>query len=541
MARRTLSVSIAAVLVSAAPAAARPERDATTRAALSPGPTFAISGRGWGHGVGMSQWGARGFADRGVPYAEILAHYYPGTSRGRAPVTRVRVLLLDGRKTLKLGSTLPFKVRDAAGAVTELPAGTYELGPRLELDPGTGQRTAFPGPLVFTPGGAPLDLNGKRYRGMIELSVENERLRAINSVGLEAYLYGVVPDEMPPDWPAEALKAQAVVARSYALAVRKSGPFDLFDDVRSQVYGGVAAEEPPATAAVQATAGEVLMHEGKVASTFFFSTSGGRTADIADVWANAEPTPYLVSVPDPYDSISPLHTWGPVVFSAAKVAKSLRIAPPVLDARTTSNASRRVADLLLVTADGEVPVPAAIVRKELGLRSTWFRVGVLALQRSEKPVLFGSRVALTGLARGLEGVTMEQRPTGGAWEQAGPVVVAKGGAFVLRFKPTVATWYRLVSGDVRSDPVRVAVAPRVRLDPPSLPATLSGRVVPALGGAVVVVQRERAPGWRDVAEATVDEQGAFLARLRLTPGTYRARLTPGRGFATGVSAVLRVE
>ena len=107
----------------------------------------------------------------------------------------------------------------------------------------------------------------------------------MNGVGLEPYLWGVVPDEMPDEWPAEALRAQAVVARSYALAVRRSsGPFDLYPDVRSQVYGGVAAEEASTTAAVNATAGRVLLYGGKVATTFFFSTSGGRTASVEDAW-----------------------------------------------------------------------------------------------------------------------------------------------------------------------------------------------------------------------------------------------------------------
>ena len=83
-------------------------------------PIYAISGRGWGHGVGMSQWGAHGFAQRGATHAEILGHYYPGTVLGRAPVTRVRVLLAEGSKTLRVGSRQPFRVRDGSGAEHEL-------------------------------------------------------------------------------------------------------------------------------------------------------------------------------------------------------------------------------------------------------------------------------------------------------------------------------------------------------------------------------------------------------------------------------------
>jgi stage II sporulation protein D len=538
---RTLALLLTTAAFAAPPAAARVEREASTAAALGPGPTFVFNGRGWGHGVGMSQYGARGYADHGVPYAEIVAHYYPGTVLGRAPVARVRVLLAEGKKLLRVGSTVAFKVRDAAGAVKELPAGVYELGPGLELELSGAQPEALVPPFVFSPAGAPLELNGKPYRGTLELSTENGRLRAINTVALEPYLYGVVPDEMPHDWPAEALKAQAVVARSYALAVRKPGPFDLYADVRSQVYGGVDAEEPASTQAVQATAGQVLLFEGKVATTFFFSTSGGRTADIADVWANAQPTPYLVSVPDPYDSISPLHTWGPVVLPAAKVAKPLGVALPVQDARTTLNRSGRVAELYLVTPDGEVPVPATTVRTELGLRSTWFRVGVLSLQRPERPVVFGSRTALIGLARGLKGVTLEQRPAGGAWATVGPAAVAKGGAVTVRAKPAVTTWFRLGTADARSAPVRVLVAPRVRLDPPTATVALSGTVTPVLAGATVVLQRQRGETWANASSAKVNEQGTFMVRVRVMPGSYRAMVLPSGSYATALSPVLRVE
>ena len=103
---------------------------------------------------------------------------------------------------------------------------------------------------------------------------------------------------MPYIWHPEALKAQAVAARSYALATRKTGgAFDLYPDTRSQVYLGIDHEKPSTNAAVDATAGQVVLYEGQVAKTFFFSTSGGRTASAEDVWGAA--VPYLVSVRRP--------------------------------------------------------------------------------------------------------------------------------------------------------------------------------------------------------------------------------------------------
>ena len=98
-----------------------------------------------------------------------------------------------------------------------------------------------------------------------------------------------MPAEVPDDWPAEALKAQAVVARSYALSHLHGGAFDLYPDTRSQVYLGVPEEEDSTNAAVNATAGQVVLYNGKVASTYYHSTSGGRTASIADVWPGEEP------------------------------------------------------------------------------------------------------------------------------------------------------------------------------------------------------------------------------------------------------------
>ena len=161
---------------------------------------------------------------------------------------------------------------------------------------------ALPGPLVFLPRRDAARVRRQAVPRPAPGQSPSKSLQLVNSVGLEPYLYGVVPREMPSLWPAEALKAQAVAARSYALAIRKTGAFDLYADTRSQVYGGVAAETPTTNAAVDATAGQVLLYEGKVATTLFFSTSGGRTASIEDVWSRGEAVPYLVSVPDPYDT-----------------------------------------------------------------------------------------------------------------------------------------------------------------------------------------------------------------------------------------------
>src|SRR3989442_14054180 len=126
----------------------------------------------------------------------------------------------------------------------------------------------------------------------MKLAATAGKLRAINMDGLEQSLYEVVPGEMPFSWFPEARKAQAVVARSYELATRRTGAFDLYPDTRSQVYLGLEHEKPSTNAAVNDTAGQVVLDEGEVAKTYFFSTSGGRTAPEEAVWG--EPVPYLI-------------------------------------------------------------------------------------------------------------------------------------------------------------------------------------------------------------------------------------------------------
>jgi len=509
-------------------------------AAPTPG-AFFISGRGWGHGVGLSQWGAYGFAQRGTGYERILAHYYRGTVLARAPIARVRVLLADGRKSVALKSAAPFRVRDATAKTYQLPAGSYAFGPglRLKVDPAKDKQP-LAGPLLFVPGSAPLEYAGRAYRGQVQVNVGSARLQVVNNVGLEPYLYGVVPREVPNDWPAEALKAQAVVARSYALAVRKTGAFDLYADTRSQVYGGIAAEKPTTNDAVDQTAGQVLMYDGKVATTFFFSTSGGRTANVQDAWRGGVPTPYLVSVADPYDGASPHHMWGPLPFTAAKLQKTFRIPGRLVDARVAVNPSQRVSTVTFVNQRGdEIVVSGSDVRTRLNLRSTWFRFGVLSLARPTKPVDYGTTARLTGQARGGGSVTLEQR-AGAVWEPAARLKPARDGTVTAVVRPLVTTDYRLTSATFSSTPVRVTVAPRVRLHQVTQQTALTGIVRPIMVGARVEIQRLNGSSWRVVARTVLDDRGEFEARLQLVAGTYRARVIPGRGLVPGFSPEVKV-
>jgi stage II sporulation protein D len=404
----------------------------------------------------MSQYGALGYAKAGLTYDKILAHFYPGTTLDPTPVARIRVLLVDSAKKLVISSTDPFLVVDGDGVRHNLAGGNYPLTSALKVQLAPGKPAeALPGPLRFVPGASPLWL-AHPWRGDLIVAATGKTLSVVNSVPIEAYVRGVVSNEMPRDWPLEAVKAQAVAARSYALSHRHGADFDVFSDTRDQVYGGVATETPVGDQAVAETRRQVLFYDGKVATTFFFSSSGGRTASAGDVFPNSKPMPYLVSVPDPYDTASPWHTWGPVVMPAAAVSRARSV--PGLIALKTVPATGRARAIVAIGRNGDVSMPAGVLRRALGLRSTWIRVGVLSLSRSAGPVAAGSAVTLFGRVELLKGVTLEQRSPGGTW-QAGPAItVEPDNSFSISVTPSATTDYRLAAGTAKGAALRVVVS-----------------------------------------------------------------------------------
>lgn len=147
--------------------------------------------------------------------------------------------------------------------------------------------------------GSVVEIGGKAYRGGVLLRREGAEVQAINVVDLEDYLRGVVAAEMPASWPATALSAQAVIARTYAASrIDPKKSYDTCATERCQVYGGVQAEHPGTDAAVRATAGQVVAYGGQPAQTYFSSDSGGHVASSQEVWNIS--LPYLVAQPDPH-------------------------------------------------------------------------------------------------------------------------------------------------------------------------------------------------------------------------------------------------
>lgn len=260
--------------------------------------TLVIEGAGDGHGVGMSQEGALGYAQHGWSYEQILAHYYTGTSLGTAPAHMVVRVLLHGK---------------------------------------------------------------------------------VKRIPLERYVRGVVGAEVSADWPMAALEAQAVASRTYALTAHAGGSkFDVYADTRSQMYLGKAAETQRTTAAVQATAGQIVTYNGQPATTYFFASSGGRTESVQNAFPGSSPQPWLVSVEDPYDS-GPLHHWKLTLTMHQAGIRLKGLAQGRFEGVEVlkRGTSPRIVSAYVLGSKGKTLVSGAQLEERLGLYDTWayFSIG----------------------------------------------------------------------------------------------------------------------------------------------------------------------
>ncbi|MFL5906442.1 MAG: SpoIID/LytB domain-containing protein [Solirubrobacterales bacterium] len=339
---------------------------------------WVVKGAGYGHGAGMSQYGAKGYAQHGFGYQAILAHYYTGTTTGTTTSRTVRVLLRLYTKSVS------FNGAGSACGVGLKPGTTYvakRKGTGVVLRSKKGALVARCGGLLSATGSPALNVIGKgTYRGALEVRPSSVpgSVSVVNAVDLEDYVRGVVSKESPASWPTEALKAQAVAARSYALSTAVHGNgFDVYDDTRSQVYGGVGAETAKTDQAVAATALQVVLYNGRVAQTFFFSTSGGHTEnnEFSSLGFGQPPAPYLRGVDDPYEAEagSPYEHWKRK-FSLARMNSALsglvrgKFRNIVVTQRGTSP---RIVRADLTGSAGTTTVNGPQLRDALGLPDSW--------------------------------------------------------------------------------------------------------------------------------------------------------------------------
>ena len=367
---RKLVLPLAAAMLAAAPSA-----HAATK--------LTITGAGFGHGIGMSQYGAYGYSLHLKDYGYILGHYYTGTTVGKLDSNpEVKVLLQGGKHAVSFTGAV------AAGDLKLDVAKTYTVRRGhggLVLRDATGAAVGTtPGPLrVDAAVGEPLRLNGTSvpgvrnglYRGALLISASGSAMTVVNALDLEDYVRGVVSAESPSAWPVEALKAQAVAARTYALTTHAGGSaFDQYADTRSQVYRGVAAETPNTDGAVSATAGQVVTFGSQPVTTYFFSTSGGETEDVQNVFVGSDPKPWLKAVEDPFDNVSPRHRWGPYRFTASQVQRKLRRYVRGSFKRikvVKRGVSPRVVRAQVVGTGGVTDVTGPQLRSAFGLYDTW--------------------------------------------------------------------------------------------------------------------------------------------------------------------------
>ena len=453
--RRVLLVT--ALMLCVAPATA----DAAVR--------HVIRGAGFGHGIGMSQYGAYGYALEGSNYTGILRHYYKGTRLGSSPSRAVRVLLQPddpyirvrgatsvGGRPLRPGST--YIARESRGRVLVTTASRRRIGCFS-----TGVRFSGEDPMRLL-GPALNGISDGLYRGEVEIRTEGAGVTAINVLDMDSYLRGVVPGEMPSTWPLEALKAQAVAARTYALATRKTtGLFDQYADVRSQMYRGVTAESVRSDAAVRGTAGRVLTYGGAPAVTYYFSTSGGHTENVEYSFVGSLAKPWLVGVPDPYDTQSPYHRWT-ARFSVATLDSALGAPGRFRRVKVLQRGvSPRVVRARVIGSAGSRIVTGPQIRAALGLRDTWMtfvRVSSTSRggSRSLRPLAWGARLFSTTVSGRFSpaprrGVLALERRGGGDWARVSRVRTSASGRYRLAVeRPGV---YRVRSGHVAGPPVRV--------------------------------------------------------------------------------------
>lgn len=322
---------------------------------------FTVTGGGWGHGIGMSQWGAAGYASRGMTYDWIIAHYYLGSrivTMPEQPTVKVNLnesaagrsswqVMSGSSSTLKISQTTSAGVSVSVSPTSVVTIATAAGSTRVLSGAGVLLKSFSGGCTVSSTGGfvqivtasGPFSQTNVVWRGTVRFvptSTTSTLSKAVNYVPIEQYLCGVVPRELGSSFPTEALKAQAVAARSYAWQDAYEGN-TLYCTTMSQVYNGrgrwnsthtgtiTLHETTKTNGAVIATTGKVAWYgtESEPIQTFFSSSSGGRTAGITDVWVGSTARPYYTSVVDA-DQASPDYAWAPATVSGAAFAAALR-------------------------------------------------------------------------------------------------------------------------------------------------------------------------------------------------------------------------
>jgi stage II sporulation protein D len=287
----------------------------------------------------------------------------------------LRVAIEKDVDSLKVGSSTTAIVKDGRGRSLGELTPMSSLAAKLDKNHITIDNRVGATELIIEP----LDdgyvwIGDRWYRGRTRLIRQQDSITAINHVDLEQYLYSVVGAEAVSSWPIEALKAQAVAARSYALYKRDTGSNNIYDvdtTVGTQVYKGLDTEYTTTHQAVDDTLGQILTYDNRVILAAFHSSSGGHTENVEDIWSS--PLPYLRAVVD-YDHESPVFEWQQVVpvHKIRNLVAGIGIIKGLQPVKMTPRG--RVVTMKVLGDRGTATVSGKQLREVLDLRSTLFRV-----------------------------------------------------------------------------------------------------------------------------------------------------------------------
>lgn len=296
------------------------------------------------------------------------------STESSAQALDLRVAIRKGANTIQVGSSTAGVVKDAGGRVLGnlealVPLNATVQGNQVSLGNWRASQ------LVIEPSGSGVVWIGDRwYHGKVRLLRQGDGVTAVNVVNIEEYLYSVVGSEAIPTWPLEALKAQAVAARTYAIYQSKKGGnrfFDLDTTTATQVYKGLNNEYVSTVEAVQQTEGQVMTYQGKVILAAFHAASGGHTENVEDVWMS--PLPYLRGVVD-YDQASPVFQWNRS-FTPSELSQQFGGVGTIQSLQPLQRTPQgRVITLRIIGSQGSKNLSGAKVREVLKLRSTRFDV-----------------------------------------------------------------------------------------------------------------------------------------------------------------------
>lgn len=453
-----------------------------------------VTGAGFGHGVGMSQYGAAGYALHGSTYQQILQRYYAQTTLGNVNPNRTVTVLLKAA-----GAAAFTDATDIKGSATKLSGTTnYSVlvaGAKLKLISGGRTIGIFKSPLQVS-GPAPLKLIGTgTYRGSLVFRASSGGgVMTVNSLGLDSYVRGVVPVEMPSSWPQQALDAQAVAARTYAISAEVGNPaFNLYADTRSQMYEGVSAETPSTNAAVSATRGLVVEYDNAPVVTYFFASSGGQTESVQNVWAGVTPEAWLVSQPDPYDTAenNPYHRWNMDLKLNTAGSKLGKLVDGSLEGINVirRGVSPRVIQAQVVGSEGSTTVSGATLQSDLGTPSTWMSFTTVSAQGIQTT----STAPATTPAAAAPAVTNPSAISTAT--TATPAPPPSGGVALVRG--------HLLAGQSYA---------------------VTGRIFPAAPGSTVTAQYQAGYHWKTVGSAAQDADGGYSITVP-DAGIYRVLYT----------------